>query len=217
MAKENRNKQNSVSLPVEEEGSWLGNNMHRLMIWISVVWFTIILVYITQFFGWSNLFLMMPDEFGVFLAGVSLPLPLIWLVISFIDRERSFKQEAKFLRAYMNQLVYPEEGSAETAKAMADAIRSQVSELQEVTQLAMKQTETIKKELGGRVDDFANLVQVLDNYSTKSIVELNSGVKTLTSSFDGVTDRAFQTTKDLSVAYLVNKVVFVLSFMMFFI
>lgn len=198
MAKENRNKQNSVSLPVEEEGSWLGNNMHRLMIWISVVWFTIILVYITQFFGWSNLFLMMPDEFGVFLAGVSLPLPLIWLVISFIDRERSFKQEAKFLRAYMNQLVYPEEGSAETAKAMADAIRSQVSELQEVTQLAMKQTETIKKELGGRVDDFANLVQVLDNYSTKSIVELNSGVKTLTSSFDGVTDRAFQTTKDLS-------------------
>jgi len=39
---------------------------------------------------------------------------------------------------------------------------------------------------------------ILDNYSTKSIVELNSGVKTLTSSFDGVTDRAFQTTKDLS-------------------
>ena len=198
MVKENRKKQNSMPMLQEEETSWLGNNMHKLMIGISIFWFAIILIYITQFFGWSNLFLMMPDEFGLFLAGISLPLPLIWLVISFIDRERSFKQEAKFLRAYMNQLVYPEEGSAETAKAMADAIRSQVSELQEVTQLAMKQTETIKTELSSRVDDFANLVQVLDNYSTKSIVELNSGVKTLTSSFDGVTDKAFQTTKDLS-------------------
>lgn len=197
MSKENDKNQNNSQTTEEYEG-WLGNNMHRLMIIISVVWCLGVLVYVTKFFGWSNLFLMMPNEFGVFLACVSLPLPFMWLVLSFIDRERNFKQEAKFLRAYMNQLVYPEEGSAETAKAMADAIRSQVVELQEVTKLAIDQTETIKKELGGRVDDFANLVQVLDNYSTKSIVELTSGVKTLTQSFDGVTDRAFQTTKDLN-------------------
>ena len=192
------NKVENENFAVEEEKSWFSNNLHRLMIVVGVCWFAIVLIYITQFFGWSNLFLMMPNEFGVFLAGVSLPLPIIWLVMAFIDRERNFKQEAKFLRAYMNQLVYPEEGSAETAKAMADAIRSQVDELQEVTRLAMQQTDTIKKELGARVDDFSNLVQVLDNYSTKSIVELTNGVKTLTQSFDGVTDRAFQTTKELN-------------------
>lgn len=187
------------NLPVEDnENSWLGNNLHRLMIGVSVVWFAIVLIYITQFFGWSNMFLMMPDEFGGFLACVTLPLAIIWVVMAYIDRGASFKKEAKFLRAYMNQLVYPEEGGATTAKAMADAIRSQVVELQEVTKLAMTQTEKIKQELGSRVDDFANLVKVLDNYSTKSIVELTTGVKTLTQSFDGVTDRAFQTTKDLN-------------------
>ena len=187
------------NLPVEDsENSWLGNNLHRLMIGVSVVWFAIVLIYITQFFGWSNMFLMMPDEFGGFLACVTLPLAIIWVVMAYIDRGSSFKKEAKFLRAYMNQLVYPEEGGATTAKAMADAIRSQVVELQEVTKLAMSQTEKIKQELGSRVDDFANLVKVLDNYSTKSIVELTNGVKTLTQSFDGVTDRAFQTTKDLN-------------------
>lgn len=196
MSKESR-KNKSADISQEEQKSWLSNNLHRLMIGVSVVWCAIVLIYITQFFGWSNLFLMMPDEFGIFLAGISLPLPIIWLVMAFIDRERSFKQEAKFLRAYMNQLVYPEEGSAATAKAMADAIRSQVVELQEVTKLAMQQTEIIKKELGERVDDFSGLVQVLDNYSTKSIVELTSGVKTLTQSFEGVTDRAMQTTQEL--------------------
>ena len=197
MSKDNSEMRNEIQIN-EEKGSWFGNNLHLLMVIVSIVWFAMVLSYITWFFGWSNLFLMMPNEFGIFLAGISLPLPIIWLVMAFIDRESSFKQEAKFLRAYMNQLVYPEEGSAETAKAMADAIRSQVVELQEVTKQAMKQTATIKKELGGRVDDFANLVKVLDNYSTKSVVELTNGVKILTSSFDGVTDKAFQTTKELN-------------------
>lgn len=197
MPKENH-KNNSSAQSQEGKENWFSNHLHQLVIGISIVWCALVFVYITQVFGWLNLFALMPDEFGLFLAGVSLPLPAIWLVMSFIDRESNFKKEAKFLRAYMNQLVYPEEGSADTAKAMADAIRSQVVELQEVTKLAMEQTETIKKELGGRVDDFANLVQVLDNYSTKSIVELTNGVKTLTQSFDGVTDRAFQTTKDLN-------------------
>ena len=48
----------------ENENSWLGSNLYRLMLVVTVVWFAIVLIYITQFFGWSNLFLMMPDEFG---------------------------------------------------------------------------------------------------------------------------------------------------------
>ncbi len=176
-----------------EEGqasTWLANNLNRLMIGISILWFIIVLIYITQFFGWSNLFLMMPDEFGGFLAGVTLPLAIIWVVMAYIDRGTSFKNEAKFLRAYMNQLVYPEEGGAQTAKAMADAIRFQVGELQEVTKHAMQQTEIIKKELSARVNDFSKLVSTLDNYSSHTIVELTEGVKTLVENFDYISSRA---------------------------
>lgn len=192
-------KNKSENLPAEEnETSWLGSNLYRLMLIVTVVWFAIVMIYITQFFGWSNLFLMMPDEFGGFLAGATLPLALIWVGMAYVDRSAAFKREAKFLRAYMNQLVYPEQGESATAKAMGEAIRSQVAELQEVTKLAMSQTAQIKKELDARVDDFASLVKVLDNYSTKSIVELTKGVKTLTKSFDGVAEKAFKTTKDLS-------------------
>ena len=168
----------------ETENSWLNNNLHRLMIWVSVIWFAVLHIYITQLFGWSNLFLMMPDEFGGFLAGVTLPLAIIWVVMAYIDRGSSFKREAKFLRAYMNQLVYPEEGSATTAKAMADAIRSQVIELQEVTKLATAQTEKIKQELGGRVVDFAKLDGEMHNYTSKTRTELKNVDKTLIKSID---------------------------------
>ncbi len=55
----------------ENDNTWLGSNLYRLMLVVTVVWFAIVLIYITQFFGWSNLFLMMPDEFGGFLAGAT--------------------------------------------------------------------------------------------------------------------------------------------------
>ncbi len=179
-----------VYTEIEEKQSWLNNNLHKLMISVSVIWFAIVLIYITQFFGWSNLFLMMPDEFGGFLAGITLPLAIIWVVMAYIDRGTSFKQEAKFLRAYMNQLVYPEDGAPQTAKAMADAIRSQVVELQQVSQAATRQTALIKDEMKINIAELSKLIATLDTYSSKTIVELSDSVKFISQNFDNITGKA---------------------------
>lgn len=192
------NNHNYASVEIDDKQSWLNNNLHKLMVSVSVIWFAIVLIYITQFFGWSNLFLMMPDEFGGFLAGVTLPLAIIWVVMAYIDRGTSFNREAKFLRAYMNQLVYPEDGAPQTAKAMADAIRSQVIELQQVSKLAHEQTSQIKDAIKENVDDFAKLVNKLDNYSSKTIVELSDGVKFLTANFENILQKAQVSSQNLS-------------------
>ena len=192
------NNRNNTAIEIEDKQSWLNNNLHKLMVGVSVIWFAIVLIYITQFFGWSNLFLMMPDEFGGFLAGVTLPLAIIWVVMAYIDRGTSFNREAKFLRAYMNQLVYPEDGAPQTAKAMADAIRSQVVELQQVSKLAHEQTSQIKDAIKENVDDFAKLVNKLDNYSSKTIVELSDGVKFLTANFENILNKAQISSQNLA-------------------
>ncbi len=179
-----------VYTEIEEKQSWLNNNLHKLMVSVSVVWFAIVLIYITQFFGWSNLFLMMPDEFGGFLAGITLPLAIIWVVMAYIDRGTSFKQEAKFLRAYMNQLVYPEDGAPQTAKAMADAIRSQVVELQQVSKAATQQTALIKDEMRANIAEFSKLIATLDTYSSQTIVELSDSIKTISQNFDNIANKA---------------------------
>ncbi len=192
------NKTQQASTTIEEQPSWLANNLNRLMIGVSAAWFAIVLIYITQFFGWSNLFLMMPDEFGGFLAGVTLPLAIIWVVMAYIDRGTSFKQEAKFLRAYMNQLVYPEQGAPQTAKAMADAIRSQVVELQDVTSFAMKETAKIKDEMGSNIQEFSKLVATLDTYSSKTLVEMSEGVKFLIKNFETISSKAELSTRAIA-------------------
>lgn len=160
------------------------------MIWTSIIWFGIVLFYISQFFGWSNLFLMMPDEFGGFLAGVTLPLAILWVVVAYIDRGTSFKTEARLLRSYMNQLVYPEEGAAQTAKAMADGIRSQVVELQNATKMATEQSQKIKNELNARVEDFAGIITTLDQYSSQTVEKLSETLKQLTTSFEMMNEKA---------------------------
>lgn len=182
----------------EEESSWLSNNLHKLILGVSAVWIALVIIYITQFFGWSNLFLMMPDEFGGFMAGITLPLVIFWVAMAYIDRGTSFKNEAKFLRAYMNQLVYPEDGAPQTAKAMADAIRSQVVELQQVSKLAHEQTSTIKDSIKENVDDFAKLVSKLDGYSSHTIVELSEGVKFLMSNFENIVAQAQNSSNNLA-------------------
>lgn len=186
-----------IDLP-DDSTSWLSNNLHKLMLGISLVWFLLVLVYITQFFGWSNLFLMMPDEFGGFMAGITLPLVVFWVAMAYIDRGTSFKKEAKFLRAYMNQLVYPEDEAPQTAKAFADAIRSQVVELREVSKMAHEQTSQIKDAIKENVDDFAKLVGKLDGYSSHTIVELSEGVKFLMSNFENIVNQAQNSSSNLS-------------------
>lgn len=71
---------------------------------------------------------------------------------------------------------------------MAEALRAQTVELQQATKEATLQTARIKEELGAHVNDFAKLVGVLDNYSSKTIGELTEGVKTLITSFDYINE-----------------------------
>ncbi len=161
------------------ESIWNNLNLYTVITAISVFWIFLIIIYISKFYGWSNMLLLTPSELGLFLIGTTFPLAVICLVISYIDRGAGFKAEAKLLRAYMKQLVYPEEGMASTAKAMADAIREQVEELQNVTKMATEKTQEIKNELASKVDDFSKIMNILDEYSTKTINQLNLGVGAL--------------------------------------
>lgn len=180
-----------------EKDKQSAGNLYRLMLGISSVWLLIVIVYITQFFGWSNLFLMMPDEFGGFLAGITLPLAVIWVVMAYIDRGASFKEEAKLLHTYMNQLVYPEDGAAQTTKAMTDAIRAQVIELQQATKKATEETAKIKSGLNQHVADFAKLVDILEGYSTKTMADLNEGVKIMSQGLDYINEKVNITTNNI--------------------
>src|SRR5574344_429083 len=87
--------QNSDNLNTE---SWFANGLHRFIIVFSMMWFGIVAIYITKFFGWDNLFSMVPNEFSGFMAGITLPLAIVWVVMAYIDRGSSYRNETEMLR-----------------------------------------------------------------------------------------------------------------------
>ncbi|MBR3502329.1 MAG: hypothetical protein IKO06_05430 [Alphaproteobacteria bacterium] len=196
---ENFNIQNAYSSDEGADESWFSNGLHRFIIIFSVVYFGIVIVYITKFYGWDNLFSMLPNEFSGFMAGIILPIAIVWVVMAYIDRGSNFKHETQMLRDSLNQVIFPESGGNAASKMIADAIKNQVAELKDVTRDACAQADVIKRDLTDRVSDLRQLVSALDSYSSQAMQDLNEEVKKLIDNFSFVADKAATVSSDFRV------------------
>lgn len=183
----------------EQPESWFANGLHRFMIVFSVMWFGIVAVYITEFFGWDNLFSMVPNEFSGFMAGMTLPLAIVWVVMAYIDRGSSFRNETQMLRDSLNRVIFPDSNGSDATKMIADAIKAQVSDLKETTRDVCAQADVIKRDLSDRIAEMKSLAGELDNYSSQTMQELNSEIKKLVENFTFVAEKAASTTADFRV------------------
>lgn len=191
-------KTENFDLPEQPE-NWFSNGLHRFMIVFSVMWFGIVAIYITKFFGWDNLFSMMPNEFSGFIAGISLPLAIVWVVMAYIDRGNSFRNETQMLRDSLNRVIFPDSNGNAATKMIADAIKAQVSELKETTRDVCAQADVIKRDLSDRIAEMKSLAGELDTYSSQTMQELNSEIKKLVENFTFVAEKAASTTADFRV------------------
>ena len=191
-------KTENFNLPEQPE-SWFANGLHRFMIVFSVMWFGIVAVYITKFFGWDNLFSMVPNEFSGFMAGITLPLAIVWVVMAYIDRGSSFRNETQMLRDSLNQIIFPDSNGNAATKMIADAIKAQVSDLKETTRDVCAQADVIKRDLSDRITEMKSLAGELDTYSSQTMQELNSEIKKLVDNFTFVAEKAASTTADFRV------------------
>ena len=179
--------------------SWFSNGLHKFIIILSMAWFGIVAVYITKFFGWDNLFSMVPNEFSGFMAGIILPIAIVWVVMAYIDRGSSFKHETQMLRDSLNQVIFPDSNGNAASKMIAEAIKSQVAELKDVTRDACAQADVIKRDLTERVSDLKQLVSALDTYSSQAMHDLNDEVKKLVDNFNFVAEKASSVSSDFRV------------------
>lgn len=175
------------------------SGLHYFIIFFSVAWFGIVAVYITQFFGWDNLFSMVPNEFSGFMAGITLPLAVIWVIMAYIDRGNSYRREEALLQNSVNHLIFPDAGAKNVTKMVADAIQKQVAELKEATRDVYAQSDVIRRELGERVNDMRTLSEAIHGYSTQALPSLSEEIRNLTDNFKQVAEQASATTADFRV------------------
>lgn len=194
-----RSKNDTIITVDEENESWFASSLHRFIIVFSVIWFGIVAVYISKFFGWDKLFSMLPNEFSGFMAAITLPLAIIWVIMAFIDRGSNFKNETRMLRDSLNRVIFSDSNGGEASKMIAAAIKEQVSELKEATRDVYAQSEVIKRDLTDRVAELKELAGELDQYSSQTMQALSEEIQKMVENFSFVADKASSTTADFRV------------------
>ena len=146
---------------------------------ISAVWFLAFAVYITAAIGWRQLFTLLPDQFGSFMATLVLPLAFLWLVIAYLDRGRELRREAAQMRAYLAQLTYPASQAEGRINTIADSLKAQSRALVDASETAIRNMQKLQN---GFLRDTEKLASVTG--------QLEAGAGSAASAVDGPSRQA---------------------------
>lgn len=168
---------------------WLRNNFAYCLALSALIWFAGIAYYIQNFIGWESVLAVQPTEFAILLLVASMPLLLLWFLLAYIERSSSLDASAELFHNYIDGLLYPDAETSKQAKVLAMTLLEQIQKLQQENKSVVEQSLMLKKDLDERLNEFANILQLLDTYSAKTLIDLNEGVKTLADRCTYITDR----------------------------
>ena len=75
----------------------------------STVWLSLAAWYVHAYLGWGLLAAILPYELAAFVAGVTMPLAFLWLVLVFMKPNRELRQHTDALRRQLALLTFPAE------------------------------------------------------------------------------------------------------------
>ena len=144
--------------------------------WISALfgmgWFTFIIHYLSVSAWWQNRFELAPAELIGGLSGLALPMVVFWLICAYFDRTDQMESEARTLKAYLNELVYPTEEGAIYTRTLTDALRLQIKEFRSVFQEVNEETQAVRDDLKRWVRDLSAIIKHANTKTIASIREI---------------------------------------------
>lgn len=190
-------KPNIENISVLRKFFWLRQNFAYCLAISALIWIVGICYYIENFIGWSSIIAISPVDFGSFILSSTIPLIAIWFILAYIERSSSLDANAELFQTYINSLMYPDEAATKNAKALASAIQAQVQLMQKENKTVVAQSAQLKKDLDIRLTELSNILNLLDNYSAKTLTELNDGVKTLADRCTYITDKTINSVTNM--------------------
>lgn len=177
---------------------WLKQNFTYCLGVSALIWFIGIAYYVENFIGWDSVFSQNPADFGTFLLFSIAPLLLLWFVLAYIERTISLNANAELFNNYIDSLLYPNDDASKTAKAISKTLQDQIAELQKENKNVIQQSNLIKTELDTRLQEFADILQTLDNYSSKTLITLDEEIKKLADRCTYITNKTTNTISDMN-------------------
>ena len=168
---------------------WIKGNFVYCLVVSALLWGVGVAYYIEHFIGWNSITALAPADFGIFILAVTLPLFLLWFLLAYIERSGSLDANARLFQTYVDGLMFPDAKASQNAHAFAKVMQEQVALLQRENKDVLSQSAKIKSDLDMRVAELANILHLLDDYSAKTLIALNNGVKELADRCSYITEK----------------------------
>lgn len=177
--------------PRQEKVGWFGIKKGIIISLVfSFFWLIFVAQYLSHSGWWANRLDLAPAELVGGLAGLMLPAVLVWLISAYFDRSEQLAEEARLLKSYLNELVYPTEEGAIYTQTLTDALRVQIKEFRDVFNDVNTQTQSVRDDLKGWIQDLSRLMAHVDTETVGSIREIAGHIQRLTAATDTANEEA---------------------------
>ena len=156
----------------------------------TAIWLAFVLDYLVSSHWWANRLTLSPAELVGSIGGLLLPVIVAWLVSAYFDRSVQLDYEARALKSYLNELVYPTAEGAVYTKALTDALRTQIKEFRDVFGVVSQQTMHVRDDLQQWVEDLSTIISHVDTHTVASIREIAGHIPDLVKATEVANDQA---------------------------
>ncbi len=174
----------------EKKREWWQNRYFWVSAVFSFFWILFMIHYLSISGWWQNRFNMTPAELSGGLGGLALPMVVFWLVCAYFDRTDQLESEARLLKNYLNELVYPTEEGAIYTRTLTDALRLQIKEFRAVFQEVNNETQEVREDLKRWVRDLSAIIKHANTKTIASIREIGRHIQSIAQATELATQQA---------------------------
>ena len=113
----------------------------------SAVWIGLCLLYVNTVLGWDLAARMLPHEIGAMIAGASLPIAILWIVVAFFRRSYEIRQYTETLQRQYELLTYPSEEAETRIHDISESLKRQSEELTRASDKAAAQLQNLSESM----------------------------------------------------------------------
>ncbi len=167
----------------------------RIFFWIFAFgWGGFVLNYLAVSGWWQTRGTLSPMEVVGGIGGLAMPVLILFLVASYYDRSERVEIEAKKMRIFMEELIYPDEEGAVYTKELTNELRNQIKEFRSVYTGVTEHTDKVRENLQRWIEGLNKLVKTVDTQTVGAVQKMADHIEKLAKITHQSNQQAEQTT-----------------------
>ncbi|NCO03137.1 MAG: hypothetical protein GW903_02965 [Alphaproteobacteria bacterium] len=173
----------------------VGSTVTFIGIFASVIWISLVVGYIQNGMGWSDLLSQQPHIIGGFFAGIIAPLALVWFILAQFRRRSEIEKYTNALKHELQSVLFPSNHQFADMQQSIAGLCYQAAELTSSTEVMLKDIRKARHGLRQDIEAYESLTSKASNH----IDHLSNAIEKRSSRLLSLTDEIEKRTSSIEM------------------